>query len=122
EDYSVGAFVGDECRGEGVCVGGRMFITVHANQGEQISFRLLNNLTGETFDVDQAVRFGAMLGSMKAPFRMTSEAVVTGISSVQSSDSTAQSYDLSGRKVNTKQRGVNILHSTDGKVRKQVVK
>ncbi|MBQ9644909.1 MAG: hypothetical protein IJV24_00950, partial [Prevotella sp.] len=47
EDYSVGAFVGDECRGEGVCVGGRMFITVHANQGEQISFRLLNNLTGE---------------------------------------------------------------------------
>ncbi|MBQ8713554.1 MAG: hypothetical protein IJ551_12150 [Prevotella sp.] len=122
EDYSVVAFVTDECRGEGVCVGGRMFITVHANQGEQISFRLLNNLTGEMFDIDQTVRFGAMLGSMKAPFRMTSEAVVTGISSVQSSDSTTQSYDLSGRKVNTKQRGVNILHSTDGKVRKQVVK
>ena len=129
DQWTVGAFVGDECRGEGVCVNGRMFITVHAEAGEQVSFRLCNELTGELYDIDQTVRFGAMLGSMKAPFRMSSQAVVTGVKNIENGKLNIESYDLGGRRVNNSQssilnsqlkKGLTIQRRSDGSVRKVV--
>lgn len=120
EDYSVVAFVNDECRGEGQCVNGKMFITVHAKAGEQITFRLVNNLTGESYDVDQTVRFGAMAGSMKAPFRMSSQAVVTGVKTIKSESFNTESYDLGGRAVNDSAKGMTIQRMSDGTFRKVV--
>lgn len=120
ENYSVVAFVGDECRGEGVCVDGKMFITVHANAGEQVSFRLIDNVTGEMFDIDQTVRFGAMLGSLKAPFRMSSQAVVTGVNNVQCTMNNVQTFDLGGRSVKANTNGMTIQRRADGSVRKVV--
>ncbi|MDE6804748.1 MAG: chitobiase/beta-hexosaminidase C-terminal domain-containing protein, partial [Muribaculaceae bacterium] len=40
-EYAVGAFCGDECRGIGVYVKGRMMINVHGNPGDVISFRYI---------------------------------------------------------------------------------
>lgn len=122
EQWTIGAFVDGECRGEGLCIDGRMFITVHANQGEEISFRLRNELTGEQYDVDQTVRMQLMLGTLKAPYRLTSEGVATGVSNVQSTMNNVQeSYDLGGRAVNaTTTKGLTIQRGSDGKVRKVV--
>ena len=122
EQWTIGAFVDGECRGEGLCIDGRMFITVHANQGEEISFRLRNELTGEQYDVDQTVRMQLMLGTMKAPYRLTSEAVTTGVANVQGTmDNVQETYDLGGRAVNaTTTKGLTSRRSSDGKVRKVV--
>ena len=122
EQWSIGAFVDGECRGEGLCVDGRMFITVHANNGEQVSFRLRNELTGELFDIDQTVPFGAMLGSLKAPVQLTSQAVVTGVANVQCTMNNVQeAFDLGGRAVNaTTTKGLTIRRGSDGKVVKVV--
>ena len=120
EQYSVVAFVGDECRGEGRCVEGKMFITVHANAGELVNFMLLDNTTGDLFPIDQTVRFGSMLGSLKSPFHMTAEAVVTGVNAVHSSEFEVQSYDLGGRRVANSQKGISIQRSQNGTVKKVV--
>lgn len=71
DNYSVGAFVGDECRGEGRMVAGKCFITVHADNGETISFRLYDELTGEMRMVNEQMPFADMAGTMKRPVKMT---------------------------------------------------
>lgn len=121
EQFTIGAFVGDECRGEGIIENGRAFITVHTDGGELVTFRLHNELTGEYFDIDQTIRSGAIrVGSLKEPFQLTSNAVVTGIGSVQSSELGVQSYDLGGRTVKANAKGMTIQRQSDGSVRKVV--
>ena len=123
EQFTIGAFVGDECRGEGIIENGRVFITVHTDGGEQVSFRLCNMLTGEMFDVDQTIRSGAMrIGSLKSPFHLSAQGVATGISSVHSSEVIVHSYDFSGRTVDNNAKGVSIQRQADGSVRKVVKK
>ncbi len=122
DNYSLGAFVGNECRGEGVAVNGMMFVTVHANRGELVSFRLYNELTGEYADVEQTVKAMQRVGSISAPFKMTSDAIALGISNVNStSGSAAKTYDLQGRE--TRQAAgqhskISIVRMSDGTVRK----
>ena len=122
EQWSIGAFVGDECRGEGTIENGRAFITVHTDGGEQVSFRLRNELTGELYDIDQTVRSGAQrLGSLKAPLQLTSQAVVTGVNNVQCTMNNVQErYDLGGRAVKATTKGLTIQRQADGTVRKVV--
>ncbi len=116
------AFVGDECRGEGRSVDGRLFITVHANSGEQVSFKLYDELTDQLYDVEETVHMGTMLGTVRHPFQMTSIGVVTGIQTLQHAADATTSYDLNGRRVGTAQKGVSLQRQADGTVRKVVVK
>lgn len=125
EDFMVVAYVDDECRGTGSCYNGKMFITVHADKGETISFRLFNRTTGELSDMDQTVRMTARLGSLKEPFRLGSKTISTGINDLQTRQSDAQPaqrYDLGGRVVTGAAKGVSIQRGNDGKVRKVIVK
>ena len=123
EQYTIGAFVNGECRGEGSFENGLGFITVHTDGGEQVTFRLYNELTGEYFDIDQTVQTQNRIGSLSAPMVMTSEQVVTGISELhQQNTGVAERYDLSGRKVIDSGKGVSLQRMTDGKVVKVVVK
>ena len=86
-----------------------------------MSFRLRNELTGELFDIDQTVPFGAMLGSLKAPVQLTSQAVVTGVNNVQCTMNNVQErYDLGGRAVKATTKGLTIRRNADGKVVKVV--
>lgn len=71
DNYTVGAFVGDECRGEGFMIDGKCFITIHGNKGDNISFRLHDNIGGETRDINEQLMFANMAGSMKRPVGMT---------------------------------------------------
>ena len=122
EQYTIGAFVDGECRGEGDFENGHAFITVHCNSGEQVTFRLHNELTDEYFDIDQIVNAKQRVGSLSEPFRMTSEPVSTGIRSIQQDDKVAGRYDLNGRIIDTPRKGVSIQRKADGKVMKVVVK
>ena len=125
-DYSIGAFVGDECRGEGRFVTGQQhtagyfFVTVHCNQGERISFRLCHKLSGRQYAIDQTVTSsGLRLGSLRQPLSFTSEEQTTAISEAKpSAPRVVQTYDLTGRKVRSSQRGLVIQKLSDGTARR----
>lgn len=116
DSYSVGAFVNGECRGEGVSVGGRLFITVHANNGELVSFRLHNETTGEYYDISETVKCQQMVGSLTAPVALTAPALITGINTATAPNGSAAGaiYDLTGRQ-NPNAR-LTIRRTADGKV------
>lgn len=127
-DYSLGAFVGDECRGEGRYVtggnagDGYFFTTVHCNQGERISFRLCHQASGRQYAVDQTVTStGLRLGSLRQPLPFTSHEQVTAIGdspSATTAPHVMQTYDLTGRKVQSTRRGLLIQQLSDGSVRR----
>lgn len=79
--YTIGAFVGDECRGEGRMINGRFFVTVHGEMGEKVSFRLYDALTGEYFVLDNAVDFASTVGTYQRPMALNTP-TLTGIDSV----------------------------------------
>lgn len=79
ERFTVGAFVGDECRGEGEMIDGKCFITVHADKGETFSFKLHDAVSGEMRTINEQMPFAKMAGSLRAPQRLTVGGIVTGI-------------------------------------------
>ena len=79
ERFTVGAFVGDECRGEGEMIDGKCFITVHADKGETVSFKLHDAVSGEMRTINEQMPFAKMAGSLRAPQRLTVGGIVTGI-------------------------------------------
>lgn len=79
ERFTLGAFVGDECRGEGEMIEGKCFITVHADKGETISFKLYDAVSGEMRTINEQMPFAKMAGSLRAPQRLTVGGIVTGI-------------------------------------------
>lgn len=128
ENYSIGAFVNGECRGEGSVVSkGRMMISVAGIAGEKVTFRLYNKVTGEFADVAETVKYAQTLGSLKAPLALTVPDV-TGISSVVATDKVQAEgiYDMNGCRVNSMtQSGVYVVKTmVDGKLetKKVVVK
>lgn len=122
--YNVGAFVGDECRGEGTLVEGKLFITVNGKVGETVSFRFYNATTGETFDAQETVTFRNAMGSLKAPVTLTKMGMVNAISDIITEGSTPQgeAYDVNGVRQQSLRHGINIIRQTNGQVKKVVVK
>ena len=122
EQYSIGAFVGDECRGEGIVMDGKAFITVHCNASEFVSFRLYNKYSCEYQVVEEGLEAQTSVGSLKAPFRMHAANLVDGIEAIDNGPLTKDNeavYDLGGRQiVNSKlPRGIYIMNG-----RKVIVK
>ena len=126
EHYSIGAFVGDECRGEGIVMNGKAFITVHCNAGEYVTFKLYDNYSCEYMSVDEGMEAQTSVGSLQAPCRLHARSLVDGIASMsQASSGTEAVYDLGGRRMvnNSKPlRGVAIRRMADGSMRKVIVK
>lgn len=127
EDYTIGAFVDGECRGEGnFVVGNKMMISVAGKTGEDVSFRLYNHITGEYSEIFETVKYGQKLGSLKKPVALTSPET-TGIRNLELvvSSSDAQVFDMNGRRVETMSKsGVYVIKTVEnGKVvTKKVVK
>lgn len=127
EDYTIGAFVDGECRGEGnFVVGNKMMISVAGKTGEEVSFRLYNHITGEYSEIFETVKYGQKLGSLKKPVALTSPET-TGIRNLELgvSSSDAQVFDMNGRPVETMSKsGVYVIKTVEnGKVvTKKVVK
>jgi hypothetical protein len=118
EQYTLGAFVDGECRGEGEYINGRMYITAHVNDGEQVSFVLYNEWTGDYLNVEQTFTARTRIGSVTAPIALTT-GTTTGISTATTATAAQEVYDLQGRKVTGSQRNtINIVRMRDGSVRK----
>ena len=100
EEYTIGAFVGDECRGMGKVVkDGKMMINVAGESGETVTFRLHNENTGEFIPLETEVRYSNGYGSLKSPLAITG-ASITGISEITTGENDEETYyDLYGRKV-----------------------
>ena len=118
ENYTIGAFVGNECRGEGKVINGHLFITVHGNQGEMVNFVARNKATNDCFTIEENVVLQQNLGSIRQPIMLNLGNQTTGIDAVKSNLSTEHSrnWNLQGVElpVNTPQKGVRIVHLSDG--------
>ncbi|MBO4589585.1 MAG: ribosomal protein L7/L12 [Bacteroidaceae bacterium] len=112
DDYTVGAFIDGECRGEGKYVDGVFFITVHGEPGEQISFVLHNEITGEWYTVMGGLSLSQSAGNLKNPVRFKVGAKTTSIEDIQMSDENVNSttYDMMGRRISEPVGGMYIIN------------
>lgn len=82
--FTLGAFVDGECRGVGQYVDNKIFITIYGdiNPSSRISFKAYENATQKEYDIVEGTVFAnAMIGSVKAPYKLTINGA-TGISEV----------------------------------------
>ena len=102
------AFVGNECRGRGVAVGDRQFITIHGEQGERITFRAYDETTGQYYDIQGSRAFAVVSGTMEAPVALYA-GEVTSIDAIGNTDIRSSAiYDLQGRRVNAPKKGIYV--------------
>lgn len=119
DDYSVIAFVGDECRGEGCFVNGLAFVSVAGEAGEEVIFRLYNEATNELTELDSHVEFASMAGSAKAPVKMSTIGIIGGTTDIVDittvdENSIEEIYDIAGRKVDEMTEGVYVIKVREG--------
>jgi len=124
--YTIGAFVGSECRGEGQAVDGLMFITVHANAGELVSFLLYDSQNDFEYTINEQVIASMMLGTISQPYRLTFDQT-QGIESIDNEElnTTHEVYDLQGRKrpaQDSRRSTLLIERQANGKYKKVVVR
>lgn len=125
--YSLGAFIGDECRGEGTYADGKWFITVHGDakdHGQSVTFKVYDTTDGSTRLVENAQPYSAMAGTLIDPLHMA-VGVSTGINEVNvDADSLIDSelYTIDGRRVVGEPMPGIYVAKQNGKVRKVLVK
>lgn len=112
-DYSIGAFVGEECRGIGQAVSDDVvFINVAGVAGEKVHFKLYNKHLETFADLDAALTYASAAGSLKAPIQLGG--IISGISSMTRDASLMRKdcYNLNGQRVDSSVKGIIIV---DGK-------
>lgn len=117
-DYVIGAFVGNECRGEGHWVDDRFFITAHVERFDVVSLRLCHLSTGSQYAIDESFPVQTHLGSLSCPVRLHSTEFTTGIAdSFSDTPAPSQCYDLMGRRVTDSHRGPTLVRPANGKAK-----
>lgn len=103
--YYVGAFCGDECRGVGVLDGDLLFMNIHGEKPDRLTFRLLD-ASGEVYRAVNTTVFHSQtqLGSVQDPFSLVfaSQDVIDEIKPVIASSSRIRAveyYNLSGQRI-----------------------
>lgn len=84
--YTIGAFVGKDCRGIGQYVDGKLFITVHGtiNDASSVTFKAYENITGKEYMIEESLTFdGQHVGTMANPYALHLNGT-TGITEVVS--------------------------------------
>lgn len=128
--YSVGAFVGNECRGQGSLHNGKWYVVAHLQGGEQVSLRLYDRQTESfhamTIDGHESIDFAEMAGSYHQPLHLAAP-TVTAIRTLAGASSdvvNAVVTDLSGKtlqsgsiNIDRLPKGVYILTVGTGKNR-----
>lgn len=97
-------------------IDGRIFITVHGENGEKVNFKLHDNLTGEYRDLAERVDFADMRGTFKSPMHFDTDGSAQGIQDVISDseiDPEAEIYTISGQRVNSQNlaKGIYIVRT-----------
>ena len=117
DDWTVGAFAGEECRGIAQNVEGLLMMNIYGQGGEQIVFRAMYRESGEVVTISEQEAFRAdLIGSVNEPYQLTI-GTVTGIvdnERMRSGENEERTYDLQGRRVKSQtSKGIYIV--TDGK-------
>lgn len=122
--YYVGAFCGDECRGVASIDENLLYMNIHGNETEGITFRLLDG-EGTTYQARQtlAMQPQYMAGSHKAPYTLSFntnniEDIIATPNSTASTVVAVNYYNMAGQRVTNPTHGVFIqktLHQ-NGKV------
>lgn len=104
ERYSVGAYVDGECRGAGRIIDGKMYITVHGEQGDKVAFKLYDKFSGQYIDMNETVGFAPICGSSARPMSLNASGTVTGVEEIMADDDfeNAEVFTLSGQRVASK--------------------
>lgn len=69
DDYVIGAFCGDECRGIGVTVGDAVMFNIHGRRGDVITFRFMDG--ARTLVSDTAISFNeSPMGTFSDPYEL----------------------------------------------------
>lgn len=67
----VGAFCGDECRGVGECVDGRVFMSIYGNVDDQITFKIADSSSSVIRTIEESESFGPkLLGTYSSPYSL----------------------------------------------------
>ncbi len=126
EDFSIGAFVDDECRGEGKAAEEWMFITVNGDDKEYVTFRLIDKRTGICYDLTESFQFGGVSGSLKDPVIFRTGDIASGIANVTEGNAlivqgnvataagTIQVYDIQGKVVAEGFQRIDMSHLNSG--------
>ncbi|MBR5928972.1 MAG: T9SS type A sorting domain-containing protein [Prevotella sp.] len=135
ENYSVGAFVGDECRGEGGIAGGKyMFINVGGTAGETVTFKLYNYLDGTYSELTNTLTYGGKAGSLKNPVELIGQTTAIRTISIGDSEAVITITNAAGTVVRSTvgtsisleglPRGMYIITTNDGlhRISKKIVK
>lgn len=101
ERYSVGAYVDGECRGAGRIIDGKMYITVHGEEGDKVAFKLYDKFSGQYIDMNETVGFAPICGSSARPMSLNASGTVTGVEEIMADDDfeNAEVFTLSGQRV-----------------------
>ena len=84
-----------------------MFVSAVGKVGEQLTFKLANNFTGVVTDLDETMTYSLIKGSLKAPVAISGSSV-TGIAKTKQDVQDDAVYDMSGRRIQTMQKGIYI--------------
>lgn len=110
DDYYVAAFVGEECRGVGKYIDGKIFLSVYGEKSEPIVFKAVDKESGETFDIDTKIDFKAdAVGTVNNPcqLQLGNTTGIVGVGDETAEDEDA--YNALGQKVkNTRRSGLYI--------------
>ena len=126
DDFTIGAFVGDECRGEGKASDKWMLITVNGEEKEFVTFRLVDKRSGICYDLSESIPFGGVAGTLKSPVRFDTREIASGIANVTESSSltiqgnvataagTIVVYDVQGKAVAEGYQRIDMSHLNSG--------
>ena len=109
EEYLIGTFCGNECRGIGKAVNGLVMISVLGNDNEPITFKAYRKDGSQLYEIMESISFNAdVIGSVNQPYHL--DIIVTGLSKVMEGNmENGTIYDISGRKVGMPQKGIIII-------------
>lgn len=69
--FALGAFCGNDCRGIGEYVDGKLFLTILGNQDDAIKFKAIENATGKEYEIKQILSFDEHpIGTIGNPYKL----------------------------------------------------
>ena len=119
ENYSVGAFVGDECRGRGEAASnGLMYIAVSGERGDKVSFRLYHKPTAMFIGIEgTGLSFTQRAGNYRNPIVLRPDMTTIGHAACDLSTDNEAVYNLQGRRITSvkgSKKGLYITTVTEG--------
>ena len=127
DNFTVLAYVNDECRGVGKEVGDLLFLTLYGSDGENVTFKALDS-DGETYSIDEHLMFASdVCGTLAAPQPLTINDIKVDVQTLAQTVAAPSSFYtlagvFAGRDARALTPGLYIVRHADGSFRKVLIK